>query len=178
MGAADARAADARQNGRLDWSILAGYSRNRLVFPQMGLDERHALVPIQNSFHTVTVGARAILPFRNRNEGTLAAAQAERAGAEALFTARRLAARAEIDAATAREREARRAVELYATTIRDLARQNVDVKLEGYDLGRYPLSDVLAEQRRYLDIEAGYTMVLARAYDARTAVTLAFGEVP
>ncbi|MBI2185899.1 MAG: hypothetical protein HYU37_02110 [Acidobacteria bacterium] len=50
--------------------------------------------------------------------------------------------------------------------------------LEAYDLGRFPLSDVLAEQRRYLDVEAGYTTVLMRAYDARTAVARAFGEIP
>ena len=43
----------------------------------------------------------------------------------------------------ARDREARRAVELYASTVRDLARQNVDVVLEAYDLGRFPLSDLL-----------------------------------
>jgi cobalt-zinc-cadmium efflux system outer membrane protein len=178
IGAAEARGTEARQNGRLDLSLVAGYSRNHLEFPQSGLDEHHSLVPIQNSYHAFTVGARAMLPFRNRNEGTIAAAQAERDGAEALFAARRLAARAEIDAAVARERETRRAVEMYATTIRDLARQNVDVMLEGYDLGRFPLSDVLMEQRRYLEVEAGYTMVLARAYEARTAVARAFGEVP
>jgi cobalt-zinc-cadmium efflux system outer membrane protein len=126
----------------------------------------------------VTVGARVTLPSRNRNQGTIAAAEAERTGAEALFAARQRAARAEIDAAVARERETRRAVELYATTIRSLARQNVDVMLEGYDLGRFPLSDVLAEQRRYLDVEAGYTAVLMRAYEARAAVARAFGETP
>ena len=48
--------------------------------------------------------------------------------------------------------------------------------LEGYDLGRFPLTEVLMEQRRYLDVEADFTTVLSRAYDARTAVALAFGE--
>ena len=178
ISAAGAGAERARQDGRLDLSLIAGYSRNRLTFPQLGLDEHHGLVPIQNSFTTVTIGARATLPFRNRNQGAIAAAQAEREGAEALFSARQLSARAEIDAAVAREREARRAVELYATSIRQLAQQNVDVMLEGYDLGRFLLSDVLSEQRRYLDVEAGYTTVLARAYDARVAVSRAFGEIP
>ena len=116
------------------------------------------------------------LPFSNRNQGLLASARAERQGADALFAARQRAARAEIDAAIAREREARRAVDIYSTTVRELARQNVDVMLEAYDLGRFPLSDVLAEQRRYLEIESAYTTVLSRAYDARTAVARAFGE--
>jgi len=50
---------------------------------------------------------------------------------EALFSARQRAARAEIDASVAREREARRAVEIYATTVRELARPGTYARLEG-----------------------------------------------
>jgi cobalt-zinc-cadmium efflux system outer membrane protein len=178
IGLAEARAEQVRQEARTDVTVTAGYTRMRFGFDQFGLDARGARVPIHDIFHTVTIGARVALPYRNRNEGTLATIEAERMGAEALFAARQRAARAEIDAAVARERDTRRAMELYATTIRSLARQNVDVMLEAYDLGRFPLSDVLAEQRRYLDVEAGYTAVLTRAYDARTAVARAFGEIP
>jgi cobalt-zinc-cadmium efflux system outer membrane protein len=175
---ADRRAAAARQDARTDVTLAAGYTRSALGFDQFGLTAAGTRAPIHDIFHTVTIGARVTLPVRNRNEGTLAALEAERKGAEALFTARQRAARADIDAAVARERDTRRAVELYATSIRTLARQNVDVMLEAYDLGRFPLSDVLAEQRRYLDVEAGYTAVLTRAYEARTAVARAFGEIP
>ena len=48
--------------------------------------------------------------------------------------------------------------------------------LESYDLGRATLADVLIEQRRYLDVETGYTALLARAYDATVALRLARGE--
>jgi cobalt-zinc-cadmium efflux system outer membrane protein len=175
---AERRAEQARQEARTDVMVAAGYTRSTIEFGQLGFDARGTPVPIRDTFHAVTVGARVSLPWRNRNEGTLAAIEAERKGAEALFAARQRAARADIDAALAREKDVRRAVELYATTVRSLARQNVDVMLEAYDLGRFPLTDVLAEQRRYLDVEAGYTAVLMRAYDARTAVARAFGEVP
>jgi outer membrane protein TolC len=50
--------------------------------------------------------------------------------------------------------------------------------LEAYDLGRFPLSDVLTEQRRYLEVEGAYTEVLLRAYEASAAVARAFGEMP
>jgi len=175
---AGTQAAAARQEARTDVTIAAGYTRSALGFDLRGLPAHGTPTRIHDIFHTVMVGARVSLPVRDRLEGRLAALEAERAGAEALFTARQRAARAEIDAAVARERDIRRAVELYATNIRTLARENVDVMLEAYDLGRFPLSDVLAEQRRYLDIEAGYTAVLMRAYDARTAVARAFGDVP
>lgn len=176
IGLADARAEEVRRNAQSEISVVGGWTRNRWMFPQLGLDHHGAAVPIQNTFHTYVVGARVTLPFSNRNQGLLASVRAERQGADALFAARQRAARAEIDAAIVREREARRAVDIYSTTVRELARQNVDVMLEAYDLGRFPLSDVLAEQRRYLEIESAYTTVLSRAYDARTAVARAFGE--
>ena len=175
---ADARADEARRSARSDVSLAAGYARNRFGFPQLGLDERGMPVPIHDIFHSVSIGARVTLPFLNRNQGVLASAHAERQGAEALFAARQLAARAEIDAASARDRGARRAVDVYATDIRTLARQNVEVMLEAYDLGRFPLADVLTQQRRYLDIEGSFTTVLLRAYEARTQLARAFGEIP
>ena len=178
IGVADARIDAARREGRTDVTLAAGYTRANFGFDLFGFDRHGARVPIQDIFHTVTLGATLTMPWFDRNQGTMAAAQAERAGAETLVSARQRAARAEIDASLARERETRRAVELYAGDVRTLARQNVEVMLEAYDLGRFPLSDVLAEQRRYLDVEAGYTDVLTRAYEARTAVASAFGETP
>ena len=105
IGLADARAEQALRNSRSDISVVGGFARNQFTFPQLGLSERGAPVPIQNTFHTFTIGARVTLPFSNRNQGLLASARAERQGADALFAARQRAARAEIDAAIARERE-------------------------------------------------------------------------
>ncbi len=175
---ADARIEQTARDARSEVSLLGGWTRSHWTFPQFGLDHSGAHVPIQNTFNSYLVGAKVTLPFSNRNQGALASVQAERSGAELLFAARQRAARAEIDAAVAREREARRAVEIYSTTVRELARQNVDVMLEAYDLGRFPLSDVLTEQRRYLEVEGAYTDVLLRAYEARAAVARAFGETP
>lgn len=178
MTLAEAQADDARRAGRFDVTVIGGYTRSRAGFDQLGFDDRGVRVPIEGLFHTVTLGAKVTLPFFDRNQGALESAQAERGRAEAMFDARQRAARAELDAAVARDREARRAVELYASSVRDLARQNVDVVLEAYDLGRFPLSDLLTQQRRYLEVEAAYTEVLARAYQARAAVGRALGEIP
>ena len=175
---ADARIDAARREARTDLTLAAGYTRAQQGFDLFAFDHHGNRAPIHGIFHTVMVGARLTMPWFDRNQGTIAAAQAERAGAETLVTARQRAARAEIDASLARERETRRAVALYAGEVRTLAQQNVEVMLEGYDLGRFPLSDVLTEQRRYLDVEAGYTEVLTRAYEARAAVARAFGEIP
>ena len=178
MTLADAQAEEARQAGRYDVTVTGGYTRMAFGFAQQGFNDRSVRVPIEGIFHTVALGAQVTLPFFDRNQGALASAQAERSRAELVLDARRRAARAELEAAEALDREAWRAMELYASTVRDLARQNVDVMLEAYDLGRFPLSDLLAQQRRYLEVEAGYTTVLSRAYNARAAVRRALGEIP
>ena len=174
---ADAKIEQMRREGRADMAIVANYGREGYGFDQRGFDSAGRLVPVQGNFHSFEIGASLVLPFRNRNQGAVASAEAERSGEQELLAARQLVAQAEVDAAVVRDREALRAVDLYATSIRDLARQNVDVQLEAYDLGRTPLSDLLAEQRRYLDIEAAYTAVLARAYDAHVALRRARGEI-
>src|SRR6266850_737705 len=173
---ADAKIEQARREGRADLSLVANYGREGYGFDQRGFDSAGRLVPVAGNFHSVEIGASLMLPFRNRNQGAVAAAEAERSGEQEMLAARQLVAQAEIDAAVVRDREAQRAVDIYATSLRDLARQNVDVQLEAYDLGRTPLSDLLAEQRRYLDVEAAYTSMLARAYDARVALRRARGE--
>jgi outer membrane protein, heavy metal efflux system len=177
MTLADARAEEARQEGRYDIAVTGGYTRMQFGFAQLGFNARGMHVPIEGIFHTVTLGARVKLPFFDQNQGALASATAERARAEMVLDRRRRNARAELEAAEALDREAWKAVELYASTVRDLARQNVDVMLEAYDLGRFPLSDLLGQQRRYLEVEAGYTTVLARAYNARAAVRRALGDI-
>jgi outer membrane protein, heavy metal efflux system len=173
---AEAQAEEARQAGRYDVAVTGGYTRMQFGFPLQGFNDRGVRAPIEGIFHTVTLGAQVKMPFFDRNQGALASAQAERSRAEMVLDARRRTARAELEAAEALDREAWKAVELYASTVRDLARQNVDVMLEAYDLGRFPLSDLLAQQRRYLDVEAGYTTVLSRAYNARAAVRRALGD--
>jgi cobalt-zinc-cadmium efflux system outer membrane protein len=174
---ADARVEQARRDGRVDVSLLGNYGREGYGFAQRGFDAAGRLVPVQGNFHSFEIGANLMLPLRNRNQGAVASAEAERSGEEQLLAARQLVAQAEIDAAVVRDREAQRAVDMYATSLRDLARQNVDVQLEAYDLGRTPLSELLTEQRRYLDVEAGYTAVLSRAYGARVALRRARGEI-
>ena len=173
----DARIELARREGGVDLSLFGGYSQMRIGFSQFGLDASGRPAPIDGTFHYVGFGTTIALPLWNRNQGTLATAAAERDGARALVAARELAARAELEAAAARDREARRAVDLYAASIRALALRNADVILEAYELGAVRLMDLLDNQRRYLDIERTYTDTLLKAYDARVALQRARGEI-
>ena len=53
----------------------------------------------------------------------------------------------------------------------------LDVVTQTYELGRATVFDVLNEQRRYLDLERAYTAALREAYEARTALRRALGDV-
>jgi cobalt-zinc-cadmium efflux system outer membrane protein len=173
---ADARIDQAHREGRIDVSLYGTYMRMDAGFPQQGFGPTGALERVRGRFNYVAGGAMVMLPLFNRNQGQVAAAQAERSGAQARREAAELAARAEVDAAQARDTQAQRAVALYTGGMRNLARQNLEVVRQTFDLGRATVFDVLTEQRRYLEIEQAYTAALREAWEARAALTRALGE--
>jgi cobalt-zinc-cadmium efflux system outer membrane protein len=175
---AEARVTDSRSRGGTDLSIFGAFNRTRYSFMQQGFDDAGRQVPIDGIQYNATVGLAVQLPWRNRNQGEVTTARAEQLAAQADLSARELAALAELASAVARDREARRAVDLYANNIRGLAQKTTDIVRESYTLGRSPLSDLLAEQRRFLELEASYTAVLSVAYRARVALRRAQGELP
>lgn len=176
VAAAEARIDQAHREGRVDLSVNGVFMRMDAGFPQQGFGQNGALERVRGRFNYAAAGAMLMVPLFNRNQGQVAAAESERAAAEWRHDAAALTAQAEVAAARARDRQARRAVALFAGDIRDLARRNLDVVRETFQLGRATVFDVLAEQRRYLDIERAYTDALREAWVARAALQAALGE--
>lgn len=174
---AEAERHQLRRDGWLDASVVAEYGRMRTGFPQRGFDDGGALVPIEGLFNNLRVGVMVSVPLWDRNQGAVAAASAARTRATHEVEASRIAARAELAGAETRERAARRVVDIYATGALEQARRNLDVAREAYELGRTSIIDVLDERRRYLEVEMAYTEALSAAYQARTAVRRATGDV-
>ena len=173
----DAAVDRAHREGRPAVSVIGMYMRMDAAFPQQGFSSAGALEPIRNVFHYVSIGATVTLPLQNRNQGAVAAAQAERIGAAAQLEAARLTAQSEIAAARSRDGHARQALGAYTGDTIALARKNLEVVRQTYEFGRGTLLDVLNEQRRSLDVERAYTDVLREAYEARQALKAALGEV-
>lgn len=173
---AEAKIDRAERDGRFDVSLFGGYMRMDAGFPQFGLSSGGTPERVHGLFHYITGGATVTLPFLNRNQGEVAAARAERAGALALHEAAALAAKTEIAAARAVDRRAREAVLSFAGDGQDLARRNLSIVRQSYELGRSTIFEVVAEQKRYLDFERAYTETLRAAYEARTALNRALGE--
>lgn len=177
LRAADAQIDRARRDGRFDMSLFGSYMRMDAGFPQLGLGPQGEFMRVRGLFHYLSAGVWLMLPLRNRNQGEVAAAEAQRAGASARLDAAQLTAQTEIAAAAARDAHAREAIAVYSEGARDLARQHLDVVTQTYELGRATVFDVLTEQRRYLDLEDAYSTALREAYEARTALRRALGDV-
>ena len=86
-----------------------------------------------------------------------------------------MSAEAETAAARARDQRAQAALQIYRGGLSELARKNLSVVQQSYELGRSTLLDVLGELRRFLDVERAYSEAMRQAYEARTARLLATG---
>jgi cobalt-zinc-cadmium efflux system outer membrane protein len=173
---AEAQLDQARREGRIDVSLFATYMRMDAGFPQLGLSPTGFPERVRGRFDYVSAGAVVMLPLLNRNQGRIAAAQAERTAADARRRALELAAASERAGAIARARLARQALSAFGPSTRDLARRNLDVVRQTFELGRATVFDVLTEQRRYLEFEQGYTAALLEAWEAHADVRRAAGE--
>jgi cobalt-zinc-cadmium efflux system outer membrane protein len=170
VAAAEARVRKEQAEGRWDASVNVGYQRQDFGYGLRGLTDSGATRPIQDVFHYFGGGISIMLPIRNRNEGNVAAARAETMAAGRRREFMELMARQEVEAAFTQHDAAQRSLGLYERGVRDVARRNLDVVRQAYGLGRGSLLDVVAEQRRYIEIENGYTDVLKQVYDAAVEI--------
>ena len=161
--------------GRWDASVNVGYMRQEFGFGLNGLTNSGQTRPIQDTFHYFGGGVTIMLPVLNRNQGNIAAAEAGARAAERRLEFTTLTTQQEVEAAFAQHEAARRSLEIYGRGVRDVARRNLDVVRQSYELGRGSLLDVIAEQRRFIDVETGYTDVLKQVYDAAVEVERAVG---
>jgi len=173
MGAAKIRKEQAE--GRWDATVNVGYQRQNFGFDLNGLTSSGATRPIQDVFHYFGAGVSIMLPVRNRNDGNIAAAEAEARAAERRLEFAELTVRHEISAAFAQHAAARRSLDIYERGVRNVATRNLDVVRQAYGLGRGSLLDVIAEQRRYIEVENGYTDILKQVYDAAVEIARATG---
>jgi cobalt-zinc-cadmium efflux system outer membrane protein len=173
---ARARIQKEEADGRWDASVNVGYQRQEIGFGLSGITDRGGTRPIQDTFHMVGGGLTITLPVRNRNEGNVKAAQAETRAAERRREFLELVVRQEVTAAFSQYEAARRSLDTYGRGVRDVARQNLDTVRQSHGLGRIPLLDVIAEQRRLIEVENGYTEILKQVYDATVEIERAIGE--
>jgi outer membrane protein, heavy metal efflux system len=160
---------------KTDATFSAGYDRPNSGFSLSAFDSGGNLQPIRQTFNYAVFGMKWTLPVFNRNQGSIAAAKAEVVSARNQVTAVDLALRHEVTQAIVRYEAAQARAGVYRSGVRDQAARNLDVVRQTYGYGRIPLLDVIAEQRRFIDIETAYTDVLLDVYASRVALERAVG---
>ena len=164
-----------RAKGKPDASVFGGYERPDSGFSLRAFDAAGNLVPIRQTFNHVVFGLDINLPVFNRNQGAVVADTAAIEAARNRIAAVDLNLRHEVAQNLIRFNGAQARVTAYRSGVRDQAAHNLDVVRQTYRYGRTTLLDVIAEQRRYIDIETGYTEILLDAYAARIALEQAVG---
>src|SRR5258708_15140763 len=158
-----------------DATVSASYERPNSCFSQRAFDAAGNLSPIRQTFNYAVAGIAIALPALNRNQGAIAADTAAIDAARSRIAAAGLAVRSEVAQNQVRYQGAQARVATYGSSVREQAARNLEVVRQIYSYGRITLLDVITEQRRYIDIETGYTDVLLDAYAARVALEQATG---
>jgi cobalt-zinc-cadmium efflux system outer membrane protein len=164
-----------RAEAKPDVSVFGSYERPNTGFSLQGIDAAGNLRPIRQTFNYAVFGVDISLPLFNRNQGAIASDTAAMQGAQSQIEAVELGLKYEVRQNLTRFEGAQARVAVYRSGVRDQAARNLDVVRKTYGYGRIPLLDVIAEQRRYIDLETGFTNVLFDAYAARVALEQAVG---
>jgi len=173
---AQAQIEQARVEGKVDASIFANYQRQNMGFGVRGFNDAGALAPVQGIFHYATFGVRLTLPVRNQNQGNIEAAIAVAEAARNRREFNEIVVRNEVAAAYARFERAQAALAVYRDNVRNQAQLNLDVVQQTYTLGQKTLIDYINEQRRYIDIETGYTDSLKEYFNSLVEIERAAGS--
>lgn len=154
---AQANEALQRVTAKPDVDLLLGYKR-------------------MSGYHSLLGGVQATLPFRDRNQGNIASAEAEIKVAEASLAATEALVAAEV-AAARREYELRR--KQVRTSLKPLREQAIEaarIALAAYREGGSDLLRLLDAERVRLDTEVLYYRTLAEYRAAAAALQAAMGE--
>lgn len=145
---ARAEAQLARAESWEDWTVGAGYERERQVFANMPRVDPIGV----KSDEFLGLSFRVPLPLWNRNEGRIAEAQANERRARARLTALERAVEAEIETARRRVEELSRVALEYDTALLPRSLHTVQLLDKGYRQGLVPITTLVQAEQQLADI--------------------------
>ena len=143
--------------GAPDVGLTANYARQYSRFDdQFGLTTSGLPTQLRDRDDVLTFGVQIPIGTRKRNQGNVEAASARAAAAR--LRREYLDARVNAEVATAHRRLIAVQSRLAILDLRVIgqAEKNLNVIRQAYQLGQYRLLDVLAEQRRVVDLQLGF----------------------
>ncbi len=166
---ADADRALARAEVWEDWTVGLGFERERQVFDAPIGTRRDSLL---------SLGLTVPLPLWNRQQGRIAAAEAELRRSRRSRDALVLRIEEEIRSAEARVRTLRSSVDAYAEDILPEATRSQELFERGYRQGLVGIAELLQAQRQYNEVRALYFELLGDLRQAAIALEAAAGTSP
>jgi cobalt-zinc-cadmium efflux system outer membrane protein len=155
------------------------FTRSNDLFDQFGTSKAGAVVPIRDLDKTLTAGVSIVLPWRNRNQGNIQAAEARTASAKLKSQYQEQVVAQEVTSAYRRFEAARQARSIFEDSVLNQSQNNVRIIRAAYTAGELRLFDVLNEQRRLVDTQRAYTEVLREYFLSVVELERAVGtELP
>ncbi|MDQ2675745.1 MAG: TolC family protein, partial [Actinomycetota bacterium] len=124
---------------------------------------------------TLSFGVSIGIPVFNRNQGARAEAETGVAQARKRREYAEQRVRAEVVSALARVRAADAAVAAFEQEVIPRSNENLRSIRGAYQIGAYRVTELLVEQRRFVDTQREYTETLAERYRALAALQAALG---
>lgn len=147
----------ARREGRFDLSIFGELGWQRWRFDQMGeMDGR--LVPVGMRSGMIRGGVNIMLPVRNRNQGSIEAAAAQRQEARLRRQFIESVIHREVTAAIEKVRGATSVLQRFDRQLLETQEKSVSIVRASFELGHARLNDLLDEQRRLIELRMEQTM--------------------
>lgn len=144
-------------------------------FPQFGLNSG-SVVPIIDRDRILNVGVSIGLPVRNRNQGNIESAIAQREAQKLRRQYQEQVVTREVEAALNRLNAAMEASKLFDQGVIQQSSDNLRIIRRAYQFGELRLLDVLNEQRRLIDTQKTYTEILKENQLALAQLETAIGE--
>ncbi|MFQ5416272.1 MAG: TolC family protein [Myxococcota bacterium] len=166
---ADADRALARAEVWEDWTVGLGYEHSRGVFDDPIGVKRDSVLAL---------GVTVPFPLWNRQQGRIAAAEAELRRSRHSRDALALRVAEEIRAAQARVRTLRSSVDAYAQDILPEATRSQKLFERGYRQGLVGIAELLQAQRQYDEVRALYVQLQGDLRQAAITLEAATGSSP
>lgn len=159
----------ARAQGRPDVTAFSRYTKGNAVF-----DDTPVGV-LRDKDRLLTFGVSISIPLFNRNQGAKAEAEASIAQARKRREFAEAIVRSEVAAAFARYEAAKRSLAIFEQGVLDRSAQNIRSVRGAYEIGAFRITDLLVEQRRFIDLQREFIEALAERYRALAELQAAMG---
>jgi cobalt-zinc-cadmium efflux system outer membrane protein len=146
--------------GRPDVTAFTRYTDSSAVF------DNTPVGAIRDKDRLLTFGVSIGIPVFNRNQGAKAEAEAGILQARRRREFAESVVRAEVASAYTRYEAAKKSLTIFEQGVLDRSMQNIRSIREAYQIGAFRITDLLVEQRRFIDLQREFIEALAEQYRA------------